>query len=247
MSLSSGRLTVVILKDKMANLDLDYDHSQSKYSKESTLKCVLQAPLRCWHSSDRIMRLMIVLLAVISVIFLMIGPTKANKEHPALRSSQHGVHTAAADYWHVIEDIATSNFHSPHHHEKFEDKVTDSIKVNTAIDYRKSTTTVTEIANTAATIKSDTQSQHNSKKVIAYAITVTKDGPFVDGALVLGHAAKKYHGPDYDVDLVAFVAPTVHTSRSVLEKFGWKILERQLPVKIEGKLIEKLYFYPNSN
>lgn len=108
------------------------------------------------------------------------------------------------------------------------------MKVNTAIDDRKSTTTISEIPNTAATLKSDTQSQHNSKKVIAYAITVTKDGPFVDGALVLGHAAKKYHGPDYDVDLVAFVAPTVHTSRPILEKFGWKILERQLPVKIEG-------------
>jgi len=28
---------------------------------------------------------------------------------------------------------------------------------------------------------------------VAIAITVTKDGPFVDGALVLGYAAKKYH------------------------------------------------------
>ena len=31
------------------------------------------------------------------------------------------------------------------------------------------------------------------KKKIAYAITVTKDGPFLDGALVLGHAARKVH------------------------------------------------------
>jgi len=32
-----------------------------------------------------------------------------------------------------------------------------------------------------------------SKPKVAYAITVTKDGPFIDGALVLGYAAKRVH------------------------------------------------------
>ena len=31
------------------------------------------------------------------------------------------------------------------------------------------------------------------KPKVAIAITVTKDGNFVDGALVLGYSAKKYH------------------------------------------------------
>jgi hypothetical protein len=81
--------------------------------------------------------------------------------------------------------------------------------------------------------------QPKRKPKIAYAITVTKDGPFLDGALVLGYAARKYHSyqkgyqSNYDVDLVAFVTPTVVTARPVLEKYGWKILERQLPVQLD--------------
>ena len=85
-------------------------------------------------------------------------------------------------------------------------------------------------------------SQHIStasiKKKIAYAITVTKDGHFLDGALVLGHAAKKVHDSskgftsDYDADLVAFVAPGVVTARPILEAYGWRILEKRLPVEL---------------
>ena len=72
------------------------------------------------------------------------------------------------------------------------------------------------------------------KKRIAYAITVTKDGPFLDGALVLGHAVKKTHDSSskYVADLVAFVAPHVVTARPILEAYGWRILERGLPVEL---------------
>lgn len=62
----------------------------------------------------------------------------------------------------------------------------------------------------------------NSKKKVAYAITVTKDGHFVDGALVLGYSAKKVHNAskgfvsNYDADLIAFVAPTVTYARQGL-------------------------------
>jgi hypothetical protein len=61
--------------------------------------------------------------------------------------------------------------------------------------------------------------QINKKKKVAYAITVTKDGHFVDGALVLGYSAKKVHdvnkgyNSSYDADLIAFVAPTVSYAR----------------------------------
>ena len=81
--------------------------------------------------------------------------------------------------------------------------------------------------------------EHIIKKKIAYAITVTKDGPFVDGALVLGYAAKKIHQSSngfqskYDPELVAFVAPGVTTSRQILANYGWKILEREVPVKLD--------------
>lgn len=78
----------------------------------------------------------------------------------------------------------------------------------------------------------------NSKRV-AVAITVTKDGPFLDGALVLGYAAKKFHDAKkgfpskYQMDLVAFVSKKAVEVRPVLQKFGWKILERDLPVALE--------------
>lgn len=83
-------------------------------------------------------------------------------------------------------------------------------------------------------------SNNKSKKPrIAYAITVTKDGPFVDGALVLGYAAKKFHDASqgynskYEADLIAFVVPGVVTSRPILESFGWIVMEKMLPVKLE--------------
>ena len=76
------------------------------------------------------------------------------------------------------------------------------------------------------------------KMKIAYAITVTKDGSFLDGALVLGHSAKKVHDRSsgfvskYDADLVAFVAPSVIKARPILEAYGWRVLEKPLPVEI---------------
>lgn len=99
----------------------------------------------------------------------------------------------------------------------------------------------------------------SKKKTIAYAITVTKDGSFVDGALVLGrhgatatvspspdantaligYAAKKIHDAskgfksDYSAELVAFVTGSVVTSRPILSKFGWRIIEKPLPVSID--------------
>lgn len=77
------------------------------------------------------------------------------------------------------------------------------------------------------------------KKKIAYAITVTKDGPFVDGALVLGYSALKVHDSNkgynsvFDADLVAFVVPSVVTSRPILQAYGWKIIEKTLPVELD--------------
>lgn len=78
----------------------------------------------------------------------------------------------------------------------------------------------------------------SKKTKIAYAITVTKDGSFLDGALVLGHSAKKVHDGSsgvvskYDADLVAFVAPSVIKARPILEAYGWRVLEKPLPVEI---------------
>lgn len=93
-----------------------------------------------------------------------------------------------------------------------------------------------EDTSSAKVVQSNRPHQQG-KKVIAYAITVTKDSQFIDGALVLGYAAKKIHSSPYhsiyDVALVAFVAPSVTTSRPILEAYGWRVLERPLPVALD--------------
>jgi hypothetical protein len=81
--------------------------------------------------------------------------------------------------------------------------------------------------------------QVSTRKKIAYAITVTKDGHFVDGALMLGYSALKVHdakkgfNSKYDAELIAFVTPSVKYARPILESYGWKVLEKGLPVTLE--------------
>lgn len=114
----------------------------------------------------------------------------------------------------------------------------DGGKVETSL--RTSPTVITEKSQIAVpTAPPAATSKTTTRPKIAYAITVTKDGNFLDGALVLGYAARKYHDAkkgfpsDFDVDLVAFTAPTVKTSIPVLKHYGWRVLERPLPVALD--------------
>lgn len=68
---------------------------------------------------------------------------------------------------------------------------------------------------------SDT-SKHPRKK-IAFAITITKDGPFQDGAAVMQYSIlKAFEADDLDISFVAFVHPNVSTSRPPLRKIGYR-------------------------
>lgn len=79
-----------------------------------------------------------------------------------------------------------------------------------------------------------------TQKRIAYAITITKDGSFLDGGLVLGYSIKKAHrNSPYAADLVAFVTSKVQAARPVLQKYGWTILEKDLPVPLDDIENEK--------
>ena len=88
---------------------------------------------------------------------------------------------------------------------------------------RSSTAISTTIPSSDSSDSSNSSNSKKKKKTIAYAITVTRDGHFVDGALVLGWSALKVHdashGYDsiYDAELVAFVAPSVVTARPILQ------------------------------
>jgi len=59
---------------------------------------------------------------------------------------------------------------------------------------------------------------------------VTKDGPYVDGAGVLGESVRRAHQRSkFSYSLLAIVHPTVHRSRAPLEAMGFRILERDIP------------------
>jgi hypothetical protein len=67
---------------------------------------------------------------------------------------------------------------------------------------------------------------------IAFAITITKDGSFQDGAAVLAYSI--YHANMtnlFDISLVAFVHPNVTTSRPILTRLGYHVIEVQTPIK----------------
>jgi hypothetical protein len=79
------------------------------------------------------------------------------------------------------------------------------------------------ILSMATTTFAAEQTWQEPQKRIAYAVSVTHDGPYMDGAAVLAHAIRKAHGKSrYEYDLIAFVHPNVRTSREPLKRAGWR-------------------------
>ena len=69
------------------------------------------------------------------------------------------------------------------------------------------------------------------RRRIAYAITMTKDGPFQDGAAVLAYSILRISkNKDYDTSLVAFIHPEVVTSRPILQRLGFHVIECPTPI-----------------
>lgn len=75
-------------------------------------------------------------------------------------------------------------------------------------------------------------------------VTVTDDGPFIDGAAVLAHSIRIAHASSqYAHALVAFVSPRV-TALAPLEGLGFRVMRRQLPINvsaIQGDTLRKLW------
>lgn len=69
------------------------------------------------------------------------------------------------------------------------------------------------------------------RKKYAYAITITKDGSFQDGAAVLAYSIMKHsYQADYDISFIAFVHPNVTTSREPLRRLGYHVIEVPVPI-----------------
>lgn len=64
---------------------------------------------------------------------------------------------------------------------------------------------------------------------VAYAITITKDGPYLDGAAVMKHSIERLSSP-HDVEYVAIVHAGVQSTRPSLAKLGMKIVEFEMPL-----------------
>ena len=90
--------------------------------------------------------------------------------------------------------------------------------------------------------KSLGESTKSKPKRIAFAITITKDGNFQDGAAVLAYSIFKHNlhnqvhqdkilSKGFDVSLIAFVHPLVK-QREVLKKLGYHVIEVPLPINI---------------
>lgn len=58
---------------------------------------------------------------------------------------------------------------------------------------------------------------------VAFAITITRDGKFQDGAAVMAYSIDKaFRDDDMDISMIAFVHPNVTTSRAFLERVGYR-------------------------
>lgn len=69
------------------------------------------------------------------------------------------------------------------------------------------------------------------RKRYAFAITITKDGFFLDGAAVLAYSIMKYsYLANYSISFVAFVHPNVSIARPGLTKLGFHVIEVPIPV-----------------
>ena len=69
------------------------------------------------------------------------------------------------------------------------------------------------------------------RRQIAYAITLTKDGFFQDGAAVLAYSIYNVsRNVDFDITLLAFVHPNVTQARPLLIKMGFHVIVAPTPI-----------------
>eukprot|EP01065_Artemidia_motanka_P015624 TRINITY_DN19366_c0_g1_i1.p1 TRINITY_DN19366_c0_g1~~TRINITY_DN19366_c0_g1_i1.p1 ORF type:complete len:577 (+),score=180.28 TRINITY_DN19366_c0_g1_i1:79-1809(+) len=77
-----------------------------------------------------------------------------------------------------------------------------------------------------------------ARPVVAFAITVTRDGNYLDGAAVMGHSVLSVHRTSkFAAELVAMLKPGCTKTRkqlAALRQAGqeWRILERSLPINL---------------
>jgi len=107
----------------------------------------------------------------------------------------------------------------------------DSAKSGTPIIDSVGTPLRLPIIETLTVVKSDPSKLPPSKRMkIAVAVTVTRDGPYLDGAAVLQHSVRMTKSR-HEIEMVAIVHAGVQTTRPALESLGFRIIEFPPPVE----------------
>lgn len=74
-----------------------------------------------------------------------------------------------------------------------------------------------------------------AKSKVAFAITITKDGVFLDGAAVLAYSIiESMKNQPYQFSLIAFVHPTVTHARPILRNLGFHVIEATTPINVSA-------------
>ena len=118
---------------------------------------------------------------------------------------------------------------APHDHVTTETPVTAThhIRVETPVQL-----TASNKLNSSAIVHNSAPITLPKKPRIAFAITITKDGSFQDGAAVLAYSIlSTTSGKGYDISLIAFVHPNVSLSRPYLSRLGYHVIEAPTPIK----------------
>ncbi len=104
-----------------------------------------------------------------------------------------------------------------------------------ATDSRNEMSVASPISATSSTIEPTNSLDREiiRRPRIAYAISITKDGSFQDGAAVLAYSiiANTPVNSSYDISFVAFVHPNVSVSRPYLRNLGFHVIEVPTPIK----------------
>lgn len=118
-------------------------------------------------------------------------------------------------------------------------------KIDSAVSSRGKITQFTETEKIVVKTKAEKKKNDNylmnrdgtRRRRIAYAITISKDGYFQDGAAVFAYSIYEasIKGDDL-ISFIAFVHPNVTTSRQTLKKLGFHVIEGD-DVMIEAAVV----------
>jgi hypothetical protein len=166
----------------------------------------------------------IIIWAIVSVLILavIVIPTRfvslslINIDHPSLKGSADKIHEGSISKG-GVGYISTTKKSSKGIQNYSIEKISDNLS--------------SIVNKLKITIQGKNDIHMKKRRRIAYAITITKDGFFQDGAAILAYSIMEQsrNGTD-DVSLVAFVHPNVTTSRPTLVRLGYHVIEVPTPI-----------------